>query len=393
VYKCMSQCAEGAVATCAAVAAADFTTQTTGYQEIVTETLEKGTKTSGDVSMWSSMAGVTTVKDPTGLSVKSNAVMRAFLAARQELEFGVSADELSAQGFAVFDCIGLSGQNIGDELLPEGMSALMLGIASGEASLNLGSPRLESSLNSSPIPLDIKYNHSVSKVAYAYETKLHTITAIAGGVSTTFEADYVVCTLPHGVLSSGAVAFEPGLSADFTTAIDSMGSGNLVRVSLLFESVWWSSSNNFFMLSQPEFDKTTRGFFTYFLNGKQLMDGRPVLLTFATGEAAARADGMNDAETWIAIRANLVQMFGTAVPASCKMLKTSWASDPFAKGTHSYPKVGASNTRAWKALQLMQTRNLFFAGEHTSEKYYGTLHGAVFEGQRAARALMDEARV
>ena len=23
-------------------------------------------------------------------------------------------------------------------------------------------------------------------------------------------------------------------------------------------------------------------------------------------------------------------------------------------GTHSYPKVGASNTRAWKALQLMQ---------------------------------------
>jgi len=39
--------------------------QTTGYQEIVTETLEKGAKTSGDVSMWSSMAGVTTVKDPT----------------------------------------------------------------------------------------------------------------------------------------------------------------------------------------------------------------------------------------------------------------------------------------------------------------------------------------
>ena len=33
------------------------------------------------------------------------------------------------------------------------------------------------------------------------------------------------------------------------------------------------------------------------------------------------------------------------------------------------------------SLPFAQTRNLFFAGEHTSEKYYGTLHGAVFEGQ------------
>jgi len=78
--------------------------------------------------------------------------------------------------------------------------------------VQLGSPRLESSLNSSPIPLDIKYNHSVSKVAYAYETKLHTITAIAGGVSTTFEVCvfvYIwVCVFVCYAVSKVAYAYD-----------------------------------------------------------------------------------------------------------------------------------------------------------------------------------------
>lgn len=244
-------------------------------------------------------------------------------------------------------------------------------------------------------------------MAYSYETKLFTITSAASSsfsssstsstsssaTSKTWETEHVICTVPVGVLKGRSILFDPALSSDFTTALDSLGMGNQVRVTLLFDTVWWDSRDNFFLLSRPEFSATQRGLFTYFLNGRMLLNGRPVLVTFASGEAASSAEGWSDVETWALIRDNLVAMFGAAVPANYKgILRSSWAADPWAKGTHSYPTTAASRN-VWGSLQQKQAGTLFFAGEHTSPKYYGTLHGAIQEGLRAARALMDEARV
>jgi len=246
----------------------------------------------------------------------------------------------------------------------------------------------------------------VSRVAYNYETKLFTITSTvsssssnssasfsSSATSKTWDAEHVICTVPLGVLKGLSISFEPALSSDFITALDSLGMGNLVRVTLLFDTVWWDSRDNFFLLSRPEFGAAQRGLFTYFLNGRMLLNGRPVLVAFSSGEAASSAEGLSDAETWALIRDNLVAMFGAAVPANYRgMMRSLWAADPWAKGTHSYPTTAASRY-VWGSLQQKQGGTLFFAGEHTSPKYYGTLHGAIQEGLRAARALMDEARV
>ena len=246
----------------------------------------------------------------------------------------------------------------------------------------------------------------VRRVAYNYETKLYNITSDASpssnssasasspATSKTWDAEHVICTVPLGVLKGRSISFEPALSSDFTTALDSLGMGNQVRVTLLFDTVWWDSRDNFFLLSRPEFGAPQkRGLFTYFLNGRMLLKGRPVLVAFSSGEAASSAEGLSDAETWDLIRSNLVAMFGAAVPANHRgMLRSSWAADPWAKGTHSYPTTAASRN-VWGSLQHKQGGTLFFAGEHTSPKHYGTLHGAIKEGLRAARALMDETRV
>ena len=63
-----------------------------------------------------------------------------------------------------------------------------------------------------------------------------------------------------------------------------------------------------------------------------------------------------------------------------------WASDPFAYGSYSYPKVGSPD-KDRDALKAPIGKQVYFAGEATIKEYYGTVHGAYISGQRAAAAI------
>jgi monoamine oxidase len=62
---------------------------------------------------------------------------------------------------------------------------------------------------------------------------------------------------------------------------------------------------------------------------------------------------------------------------------TAWASDPFARGSYSHCLPGRYGARA--LLTRPVGGRLVFAGEHTEQSAYGTLHGAHLSGLRAAR--------
>ena len=61
---------------------------------------------------------------------------------------------------------------------------------------------------------------------------------------------------------------------------------------------------------------------------------------------------------------------------------TAWASDPYARGAYSYCVPGRYGARA--VLTRHVGGRIVFAGEHTEQGAYGTLHGAYRSGVRAA---------
>jgi monoamine oxidase len=63
-------------------------------------------------------------------------------------------------------------------------------------------------------------------------------------------------------------------------------------------------------------------------------------------------------------------------------MATAWASDRYARGAYSHCLPGRYGARA--VLTRPVGDRLVFAGEHTEQSAYGTLHGAHLSGIRAA---------
>jgi monoamine oxidase len=65
----------------------------------------------------------------------------------------------------------------------------------------------------------------------------------------------------------------------------------------------------------------------------------------------------------------------------------NWQQDPLAQGSYSYLPVGALHVP--DALSEPIESTLFFAGEHTDTSgNWGTVHGAMESGQRAAHQIL-----
>jgi len=64
----------------------------------------------------------------------------------------------------------------------------------------------------------------------------------------------------------------------------------------------------------------------------------------------------------------------------------NWHDDPFSLGAYSYLPV--NGLEAQQVLSQSLDNKLFFAGEATSVSHFGTVHGAIQTGQRAAQEIL-----
>ena len=62
-----------------------------------------------------------------------------------------------------------------------------------------------------------------------------------------------------------------------------------------------------------------------------------------------------------------------------------WSADPYARGAYSYVRAGGLEAADRLAEPVEDT--LYFAGEHTAAGAWGTVHGAIASGIRAARQI------
>jgi len=68
-------------------------------------------------------------------------------------------------------------------------------------------------------------------------------------------------------------------------------------------------------------------------------------------------------------------------------MTTNWSEDPYSRGAYSFIPVGASD-KDMDALAASFSPAIAIAGEHTTARYYGTVHGAFVSGRRAAAQLL-----
>ncbi|WP_349360928.1 FAD-dependent oxidoreductase [Stappia sp.] len=226
--------------------------------------------------------------------------------------------------------------------------------------------------------LDIRLSHEVTAVAYedGDGARVH-----AGGK--TFDAAFVVCTAPLGVLQASAIRFDPPLPHERTAALARLGMGNVTKIGLRFERAHWPEDVQYFGQMSAQMSR-----WPYFLNYRTFS---PVnaLLGVSVGAAAAEIERLDDSAIVDDAMAAVRRMFGPKVPDPVAHRITRWSRDPFARGAYSFAAVGAQ-PHDFNTLAEPIEKTLLLAGEHTTFRHHGTAHGAYLSGLEAARIIDDE---
>jgi len=211
-------------------------------------------------------------------------------------------------------------------------------------------------------------------------------------------ADAAVITLPLGVLHARAVRFTP-VPANILHDAGRMAMGHVCRINLVFRSRWWAeiahpqhkALQQLSFLLPTERTRADEPRFHVFWTGFPSLD--PVLTAWSGGPAADRFAALNDHEIAHIACADLARIFGLTNDDVLDQLVShhshDWQSDPFSLGAYSWVPVGAVD--ASKSMSQPVRDTLFFAGEHTDiTGHWGTVHGALRSGLRAAQQLLQE---
>lgn len=224
--------------------------------------------------------------------------------------------------------------------------------------------------------LDIRLNIRVTNIDYSNEKSI--VSSNTGDI----EADFVLVTVPLGVLKNNAISFSPALSTAKQEAINGTNMGNVNKFLLLWSAAFWDDSLQYIGYS-PE----TKGKFNYFLNLHKFSDAYG-LMTFALGDYATATESMSDSEVIDEIMLHLRAIYGSNTPRPDSFLRTRWGQNINSFGAYSHVTNGRSAADFDTLAQSINNR-LFFAGEHTNREYRGTAHGAYLSGIREADKIND----
>ena len=210
-----------------------------------------------------------------------------------------------------------------------------------------------------------------------------------------YEAEAVVITLPVSILkkkpaSPGCVMFSPAISQTLT-AIDKIEMGYVRRVTLAFKEKWWVDA-----LKKIDPRKSHLGF----LFGQNVPvsvwwtaepSAAALLTGWVGGPKAIEMGNLTDDQFIDLAVTSLSRVFqGGESALESQFIRGftyNWNEDPYSAGSYSYPGVGGSNSPAHLAKPLND--RLYFAGEATNTGHWGTVHGAIQSGRRAARQIIS----
>jgi monoamine oxidase len=195
----------------------------------------------------------------------------------------------------------------------------------------------------------------------------------------THECDYVVLAVPP--LTWNRIAFSPRLHL---TAVPQMGS-NVKFLMKVKDKFWRRAGLAPDMMSDGPVHLTWHG------TDNQKVAGAGVV-AFSGGPAADACRAWTAAERNERYLAALSPVFRGLRPSFERARFMDWPSDPWVKGSYSFPAPGEVTTLGPQLQQPLAGR-VFLAGEHTCYAFVGYMEGALQSGARAAKRIAETARV
>jgi monoamine oxidase len=191
----------------------------------------------------------------------------------------------------------------------------------------------------------------------------------------TVSARVAVVALPSSVVAEAGMVFTPHLPAEILQAHHDLPLGVLDKVALRFKkNVFPSEATEFLQMKRDD----GRG-----LNYLTRHFGSNVCIGFVAGRLARELEAAGEAVAIAHAVDELASMLGGELRKQFdKGEATALAADPFARGAYSHCVPGRYGARA--TLTRPVGDRIVFAGEHTEQSAYGTLHGAHLSGKRAA---------
>ncbi|KAG1830229.1 hypothetical protein EV424DRAFT_1377865 [Suillus variegatus] len=227
-------------------------------------------------------------------------------------------------------------------------------------------------------PEQVSLNSVVRTIAYSGDGV--TVTLKNG---TALTADYVLCTFSVGVLQYGDIAFEPALPSWKIEAIQSMVMATYTKIFLQFNEKFW------FDTEMAIYADKERGRYPIWqsLDHVKFFPGSGLVFVTVTGDYSLRIEGMQDSDVQEEVMEVLRAMYpNITVPDPVAFHFKRWNADPLFRGSYSNwpPSFLPGHS---ENLRATVDKSLWFAGEATTLKYYGFLHGAYFEGLNAGEEI------
>lgn len=212
-------------------------------------------------------------------------------------------------------------------------------------------------------------------------------------------ADAAVVALPLGILQSGTVPIvpEPGMVLPHARR---MRMGHVCRISLVFKRRWWAELKHeraeelkqlsFLISADREKGSALHPMFPVFWTTEP---EKGAVLTAWTGGPHAEAFAALDEHAIAHLACSqLAKIFGLEREVVLSELAShhlhDWTRDPLFCGAYSWVPVGSVDASAKMCEPVEGT--LYFAGEHTDVTgHWGTVHGAVRSGLRAAKQVLE----
>jgi len=195
-----------------------------------------------------------------------------------------------------------------------------------------------------------------------------------------FKSRRLIVTLPLSLLQSSGeraarVRFTPAI-VETKNAADKLAMGQVAKVVMRFREPCWE---DFVFIHSP-----AESFPTWW---SQFPSQAPLLAGWAGGTRAEKLSLESDdalLDHALESLSHIFRLSKSALEESLEEFYThNWHRDPFSAGAYSYIPVGGVDAEAQLGRPLEDT--LFFAGEATnSDGHFGTVHGAITTGLRAA---------
>ncbi len=229
--------------------------------------------------------------------------------------------------------------------------------------------------------IEIKLNIDIKKITYQNDC-----VQLIDSDDNVYIGSRVVVTVPLGILKKNHIEFHPPISSDYIDSIQALGFGSFNKV--------------FFELKQPllfRLKSSGEKISDFYWNDTDCFNildlsqiyQKPTYLMLFGGDKSNFIDNSTDREVSDFVFSSLQKQFAGIPDKPEKIIVTRWGADPYSYGSFSFPSLNHTDNLV-KVLHKPIRQLIFFAGEHCSLKYAGTVHGAYLSGCEVAEKILKE---